>query len=166
LFRNISAAALRLTLRQRPRLLQHNIRAAQLRAVLHPFSLSFPPMERSRNLESARETLTKNNRRRSLKNLFQLPLSTRSSVYGSSPAAEAVGSLPADIVREIVDLLSPADVLSLSLTVSSSSLFNFSATSATHVGDSHRIFEHCSCRHSTIPSFSSQVRTARPLWRC
>ncbi|PPQ85300.1 hypothetical protein CVT24_006411, partial [Panaeolus cyanescens] len=72
-------------------------------------------MERAYN---ARETLTKNSRRRSLKTLFQLPLSTRSSTYGSVATTASVGSIPADIVREIVDLLAPSDILNFSLTSS------------------------------------------------
>lgn len=76
-------------------------------------------MERAYNVGSvnARETLTKNSRRRSLKTLFQLPLSTRSSTYGSVSTTASVGSIPADIVREIVDLLAPSDILNFSLTV-------------------------------------------------
>ncbi|CAA7270550.1 unnamed protein product [Cyclocybe aegerita] len=75
-------------------------------------------MQRARSIEFIRESLTKRNRRRSFKNLFQLPLSARSSTYGPATTTAAVGSIPADIVREIVDLLSPADVLSFSLTSS------------------------------------------------
>ncbi|KAF8148050.1 hypothetical protein B0H34DRAFT_738094 [Crassisporium funariophilum] len=67
-----------------------------------------------------RDSLTsalKNGRRKSLRNLFQIPLSTRSSTFGSVATTKpAVGSIPADIVREIVDLLAPADILSFSLT--------------------------------------------------
>ncbi|KDR79531.1 hypothetical protein GALMADRAFT_63638 [Galerina marginata CBS 339.88] len=75
-------------------------------------------MERGPNYDSVCETLAKSNRRRSLKTLFQLPLSTRTSIYGSIPTTAAVGSIPADIVREIVDLLSASDILSFSLTSS------------------------------------------------
>ncbi|KAF8188960.1 hypothetical protein BJ912DRAFT_1022422 [Pholiota molesta] len=72
-------------------------------------------MDRSPNSELLRESLAKNTRRRSLKTLFQLPLSTRTSTYGSLTTTTAVGSIPADIVRDIVDLLPPSDILSLSL---------------------------------------------------
>ncbi|KIM38487.1 hypothetical protein M413DRAFT_447723 [Hebeloma cylindrosporum] len=58
----------------------------------------------------------KNGRRRSLKTLFQLPLSARTSNYGTLSTMASVGSIPADIVREIVDLMSPSDILSFSLT--------------------------------------------------
>jgi len=68
--------------------------------------------------ELTRDSITKSTRRRSLKTLFQLPLSSRSPDFISASTAEAVGSIPADIVREIVDLLTPADVLNMSLTVS------------------------------------------------
>jgi hypothetical protein len=74
-------------------------------------------MDRSPNSELLRESLAKNTRRRSLKTLFQLPLSTRTSTYGSLTTTTAVGSIPADIVRDIVDLLPPSDILSLSLAV-------------------------------------------------
>ena len=62
-------------------------------------------------------SLRKNGRRKSLKTLFQLPLSARTSNYGTLSTTASVGSLPADIVREIVDLMSPSDILSFSLTV-------------------------------------------------
>lgn len=58
------------------------------------------------------------NRRRSLKLLLQIPLLTRSPGYRPISAHKAVGSIPEDIILEIADLLTPADVLSLSLTVS------------------------------------------------
>ena len=74
-------------------------------------------MESALNAEAIRQGLTRDKRRRSLKTLFQLPLSARSSTHGSALATAAVGSLPADIVREVVDLLTPADILSFSLTV-------------------------------------------------
>lgn len=67
-----------------------------------------------------RDTLTKGNRRRSLKTLFQLPLTTRSSVYGALSTSAPAGSIPADIVREIVDYLSPSDILNFSLAVRTS----------------------------------------------
>ncbi|KAF8964515.1 hypothetical protein BDZ97DRAFT_1660197 [Flammula alnicola] len=73
-------------------------------------------MERGPNYEAIRESLTKSNRRRSLRTLFQLPLSTRTSTYGSISTTAPVGSIPADIVREIVDFLSPSDILNFSLT--------------------------------------------------
>ena len=73
-------------------------------------------MERPQNLD-LRENLTKSNRRRSLKTLFQLPLSTRTSTYGSLSTTAPAGSIPADIVREIVDYLPPSDILSFSLAV-------------------------------------------------
>ncbi|PPQ93590.1 hypothetical protein CVT25_005470 [Psilocybe cyanescens] len=72
-------------------------------------------MDDAYNYQDIRDSLTKNGRRRSLKTLFQLPLSTRTSIYGSISATAAVGSIPADIVREIVDLLAPSDILSFSL---------------------------------------------------
>lgn len=75
-------------------------------------------MYQVRNLETLRQHLTKHkHRRRSFKTRFNYPLSTRSSNYGSPITMPAVGSVPADIVREIVDLLSPADILNFSLTV-------------------------------------------------
>ena len=75
-----------------------------------------------------------NRRRRSLKTLFHIPCSARSSsgyddtdvdidatsmkANGTTSTALVLGSvLPQDIIRDIVDLLSPADILSLSLTV-------------------------------------------------
>lgn len=73
-------------------------------------------MERPQNLD-LRDNLTKSNRRRSLKTLFQLPLSTRTSTYGSLSTSAPAGSIPADIVREIVDYLPPSDILSFSLVV-------------------------------------------------
>jgi hypothetical protein len=75
-------------------------------------------MEQVRNLEALRQSLTKDKRRRSLKTRFQHPFLTRSSSYGSLPPMSAGGSIPADIVRDLVDLLSPADILNFSLTVS------------------------------------------------
>lgn len=62
----------------------------------------------------------KSNRRRSLGALFRIPLSTRSPDYHSISTSKPVGSIPADIIREIADLLSPADILNFSLTVRSS----------------------------------------------
>jgi hypothetical protein len=59
----------------------------------------------------------KANRRRSLGALFRIPLSARSPDYHSISTSKPVGSIPADIIREIVDLLAPADILSFSLTV-------------------------------------------------
>ena len=75
---------------------------------------------------------SKSDRRRCLKTLFHIPLGGRSKSCGyddidididgtlmkpntSSTLAGSV--LPQDIIREIVDLLSPADILSFSLTV-------------------------------------------------
>ncbi|KAF9456661.1 hypothetical protein BDZ94DRAFT_331836 [Collybia nuda] len=67
--------------------------------------------------ESGNETPElKSNRRRSLGALFRIPLSARSPDYHSISTSKPVGSVPADIIREIVDLLSPADILSFSLT--------------------------------------------------
>lgn len=68
-------------------------------------------------LEPARPT-----RRRSWGGLLRIPLSTRSQDYLSISRSKPVGSVPADIIREIVDLLSPSDILSFSLTVRFSSL--------------------------------------------
>ena len=72
----------------------------------------------------------KSDRRRCLKTLFHIPLGARSKscgyddidIDGTSMKANTstllAGSvLPQDIIREIVDLLSPADILSFSLTV-------------------------------------------------
>jgi len=71
---------------------------------------------------------SKSDRRRCLKTLFHIPLGARSKscgyddVDGTSINADTYTSLagsvlPQDIIREIVDLLSPADILSFSLTV-------------------------------------------------
>jgi hypothetical protein len=74
---------------------------------------------------------SKSDRRRSLKILFHIPLGARSKSCGyddidididgtstkANTYAALAGSLPQDIIREIVDLLSPADILSFSLTV-------------------------------------------------
>ncbi|RDB15634.1 hypothetical protein Hypma_004008 [Hypsizygus marmoreus] len=65
-----------------------------------------------------RPQLVKANRRRSLGALFRIPLSTRAPDYPSISASTSVGSIPPDIIREIADLLSPTDILSLSLTSS------------------------------------------------
>ncbi|GLB40830.1 hypothetical protein LshimejAT787_0900450 [Lyophyllum shimeji] len=65
-----------------------------------------------------RPQLAKTNRRRSLSALFRIPLSTRTPEYPVISASQAVGSVPADIIREVVELLSPADILSFSLTSS------------------------------------------------
>ncbi|KAF8886606.1 hypothetical protein CPB84DRAFT_1816707 [Gymnopilus junonius] len=51
-----------------------------------------------------------------LKTIFQIPLSTRTSIYASISTSPSKGSLPPDIFREIVEFLSPADILSFSLT--------------------------------------------------
>ena len=63
---------------------------------------------------------SKSNRRKTLKTLFCIPLdATRSSgndvdvdttVMKTNTSAVLAGSLPHDIIREIVDLLSPADI--------------------------------------------------------
>ena len=67
---------------------------------------------------------SKSNRRRTLKTLFRIPLdATRSS--GNDVDVDTTvmkintsgSSLPHDIIREIVGLLSPADILNFSLTV-------------------------------------------------
>ena len=73
---------------------------------------------------------TKSDRRRCLKTLFRIPLGARSKtcgyddidIDGTSMKANTSTTLaglvlPHDIIREIVDLLSPADILSFSLTV-------------------------------------------------
>ncbi|KAH9476327.1 hypothetical protein JR316_0011902 [Psilocybe cubensis] len=72
-------------------------------------------MDDASSYQTIRGSLTKNGRRRSLKTLFQLPLSSRTSIYGSISGTLPVGSIPADIVREIVDLLAPSDILNFSL---------------------------------------------------
>jgi hypothetical protein len=59
-------------------------------------------------------------RRRSWGGLLRIPLSTRSQDYLSISRSQPVGSVPADIILEIADLLSPSDILSFSLTVRSS----------------------------------------------
>ena len=56
-------------------------------------------------------------RRKSLKTFFTLPLSAQSSGYGAPEETTAVGALPEDIIREIVDRLPSNDILSFSLTV-------------------------------------------------
>jgi hypothetical protein len=57
-------------------------------------------------------------RRRSWGGLLRIPLSTRSQDCLSISTSKPVGYVPADILREIADLLIPADILSFSLTVS------------------------------------------------
>lgn len=74
-------------------------------------------MEREFSYDLLWGSLKKNGRRRSLKTLFQLPLSARTSNYGTLSTTASAGSIPVDIVREIVDLMSPSDILSFSLTV-------------------------------------------------
>jgi len=64
-------------------------------------------------LEPARTT-----RRRSWGGLLRIPLSTRSQDYLSISRSKPAGSVPTEIIREIADLLSPADILNFSLTVS------------------------------------------------
>ena len=74
----------------------------------------------------------KSDRRRCLKTLLHIPLGARTKscgyddididIDGTSTKANtsttmASSGLPQDIIREIVDLLSPADILSFSLTV-------------------------------------------------
>ena len=56
-------------------------------------------------------------RRRSLGALLRLPLGTRSLHYHPVPASKPGGPVPPDIILEIVELLSPADILNFSLTV-------------------------------------------------
>ena len=73
-------------------------------------------MEQVRKLETIRQNFTRDKRRRSFKSRFH-PLLDRSSSYSSLSPMPAVGSVPADVVREIVDLLSPGDILNFSLTV-------------------------------------------------
>jgi hypothetical protein len=74
---------------------------------------------------------SKSDRRRCLKTLFHIPLGARSKSCGYddidvdidgtskkvNTSTSLAGSLPQDIIREIADLLSPADILSFSLTV-------------------------------------------------
>ena len=74
---------------------------------------------------------SKSDRRRSLKTFFHIPLGDRSKSCGyddidididgtlmkMNTYTKLAGSLPQDIIREIADLLSPADILSFSLTV-------------------------------------------------
>lgn len=71
-------------------------------------------------LKSELSEATKATRRRSFKTLLQIPrsLSSRSSECRSLSKSRHVGSIPADIILEVVDLLSPLDVLNFSLTVS------------------------------------------------
>ena len=57
-------------------------------------------------------------RKSSLKTFFQLPVTAKSPVVLSPEGTTVVGSLPEDIVREIVDRLQPNDILNFSLTVS------------------------------------------------
>jgi hypothetical protein len=73
----------------------------------------------------------KSKSRRCLKTLFHIPLGDRSKSCGYddidididgilmkvNTSTILAGSLPQDIIREIADLLSPADILSFSLTV-------------------------------------------------
>ena len=56
-------------------------------------------------------------RRFSLGAALRLPLGTRSLHYHPVPSSKPGGSVPSDIILEIVELLSPADILSFSLTV-------------------------------------------------
>jgi hypothetical protein len=74
---------------------------------------------------------SKSDRRRCLKTLFHIPLGARSKSCGyddidididgtlmkANTSTLASSVLPQDIIREIVDLLSPADILSFSMTV-------------------------------------------------
>ena len=74
---------------------------------------------------------SKSDRRRSLKTFFHIPLGDRFKSCGYddidididgtsmkvNTSTKLAGSLPQDIIREIADLLSPADILSFSLTV-------------------------------------------------
>ena len=67
---------------------------------------------------------SKSNRRKTLKTLFRIPLdATKSSSNDvdvdttNTSGVLAGSSLPHDIIREIVGLLSPADILNFSLTV-------------------------------------------------
>ncbi|KAF8805053.1 hypothetical protein BYT27DRAFT_7258635 [Phlegmacium glaucopus] len=88
-----------------------------------------------RSTTSNSEFKSKSNRRRSLKTLLHIPCSSRSSsgyddtdidvdpttlmqVKNTPTAFLASSVLPQDIIRDIVDLLSPADILSFSLTSS------------------------------------------------
>jgi len=56
-------------------------------------------------------------RRRSLGALLRLPLGTRSLHYHPVPPSKPGGTVPPDVILEIVDLLTPADILNFSLTV-------------------------------------------------
>ncbi|KAJ2932421.1 hypothetical protein H1R20_g4665, partial [Candolleomyces eurysporus] len=58
----------------------------------------------------------KRSRRKSSLKTFFLPVTTKSPVVVSPEGTTVVGSLPEDIVREIVDRLQPNDILSFSLT--------------------------------------------------
>jgi hypothetical protein len=91
-------------------------------------------MEQVRKLETLRQNFTRDKRRRSFKTRFH-PLLDRSSSYGSLSSISAVGSVPADVVREIVDLLSPGDILNFSLTV------RVSFTSFKHTNSNPRVVE-------------------------
>ena len=116
-----------------------------------------------------RDGLTKNSRRRSLKTLFQVPIPGRSCEHGPVSATEAVGSIPADVVREIVDLLSPADILSFSLTVRHRCAFVISCALADAVWLPHfsrSTFDRCSCRPFTTRLSSSRASTVVPLSGC
>ncbi|KAF8066514.1 hypothetical protein FPV67DRAFT_1416763 [Lyophyllum atratum] len=76
-----------------------------------------------RQVNVERPQLAKTNRRRSLSALFRIPLSTRTPDCPAISAAKPIGSVPADIIREVVDLLAPADILSFSLTSSAVQAF-------------------------------------------
>jgi hypothetical protein len=67
-------------------------------------------------------TATRNNHRRGLKTLLQLPFFPRQPGLAVNPistnaAPGAAISLPEDVLREITGELSPSDILNVSLTV-------------------------------------------------
>lgn len=95
----------------------------------------------------------KSDRRRCLKTFLHIPLGARTKTCGyddidndgtstkANISTTMAGSvLPQDIIREIVDLLSPADILSFSLTVRISLGFCFHLFS--HFGYSHSVSLH------------------------
>ena len=121
---------------------------------------------------------SKSDRRRYLKTLFHRPLGTRSKSCGYddididgtsmkvNTSTSLVGSLPQDIIREIADLLSPADILSFSLTVRvlrGFCLYIFFLALVTYIlccPPSHPISVPSSSQCYTIQSSLNQVNTA------
>jgi hypothetical protein len=114
----------------------------------------------------------KSNRRRSF---FNIPLGVRSKSFGyddidgtlkSNTSIMLAGSvLPQDIIREVVDLLSPADILNFSLTVRDLSFFlshySYSVSSDSLPTSGPSSFQPC-----TIQSSSNQVNTAAEPLQC